>query len=742
MKPFSRLLFSVGSLTSYCRKMCHAGKPDVRLLLLALSFSSMSTPGLQAQSPDVLAKTALALAPQDAAFFATSLDMKRSWEQFLQGSFVSKLRRVPYVQSLEQEISNQWRNPQGPVLQAKSTLENPNVRNLLRLTADMFSDEFFVYGSNDWCEMIEELIAFQSRMMAAIQQNPESIATFFQELQREDVDAIRIPTTVIGFRLANDDNARMQLDQLEGILRIGGGQQEEFKPFLEKLKRKDFKDGQSLTITLDASMIPLDEVGEEQLEDVRRLIGLLEGRQLSLTLGVKEKMLLVALGEEADLLAGIGASDASLLDHPAMEVLKQADLTELRAVSFASERWREYSWKANFGNYFRNLSMQFSMVMDASQEDIPEAEQWKTDIADGAAWMDNKIAELAPNFGDMLAWSRAIPGGMEGWTYDWSENVLLENGSPLQVLQHAGRSPLLLLGIKQAEIPALNEMCDYFMEEAPEHAKRFIYAAEKDEADRELALKVFDRAWPLFEQAAEIFRDQIAPALDDRETLLVAAAGWTTRQLNPALPMADEPLSIPEFAIACRLNDREQFIGGCVALYEVFDRSVELVRDLYPDAIPAGYSVPRPQEENFDGATSYFYEELVDAVELEGFKPQVIVSDEALVIGYSDRQVRDMIEAKPLATRPAWLTDETPVAAVSYVDYAGMFAAARSWIQFGFSMSGLPLDEPLTQAPLPVPSASDILQIWDCFSSAGIAAGTATIHDDGPSIARWVWVGR
>ena len=712
-------------------------------IAIGLSWLGVGQTYLHAQQPTDLATTALAIAPQDSAFFMTSLGMKRSWEQFMQGRFVNSLRQVAYVRALEQEFADQWTNPQGQMQQVKATLQNPSVRDLLRLGADMLSQEFFVYGDGDWCETIEGLMQFQAEMMATIQEDPQAIETFFKELTREDIDAIRIPTTVMGFRLSEDGNARSQLDQLEGLLRIGGGQVDELKPFLEKLKRRDLKDGQTLTISLDTSLIPLEQVGENEREAVTKVIELFEGRNVSLTVGVKANMLLLAFGEGTDLLEGLGApAGERLLDHKSMETLQQADLKELRSVVYASESWRQSQWKANFGNYFKNLSMQMGVALESAADEIPEVEQWKEDIEEGAQWLDDKLLEMAPLYGDMLAWSRAIPGGMEGFTYDWSKNVFLKNSNPLRILQHAGAKPLMMLGMKQAEIPALMEIFDYVLANTPEHARRFIQSAEQDEEERALALKVFDRAWPLVEQAAEILCDQIGPALNERETVFSMAAGWTTRDLGNSLPAADEPLSLPELAIACRLTDRDQFIEGCVELYEVFDRAVELVRELEPDSVPANYTIPRPVEETIGGATSYSYAELSEAVGLEGFKPQVVVSDKAIVIGYSDRQVRDMIDAKPLTTRPAWLTDETPVAAVTYVDYAGIFAAARSWIQYGMALSDVPMDDPVFPASGPVPTGNDILKIWDCFSSAGIAAATSTTDKDGPNISRWVWVGR
>lgn len=694
-----------------------------------------------AQAPTDLKSTALSWTPQDASFFATSLDMRRSWEQFLRGNFVGSLRRVPYVQSLEQFVGEQWNNPEGPALQAKQALNNPNVRNLLSLAADMWSQEFFVYGGDDWCDTIDGLVAFQSEMTAALQLGPEAVKEFFDDMQRADIDAIRIPTTVIGFRLSDDENVRTQLDQLEGILRFVGGQQLELAPFVDKLTRRDFRDGQALTLSLDTSLIPMEQLEEEQIEVAERAIELLEGRSLSLSLGVKANVLVIAIGEGEDLLADLGNPTSSLLEHETLETLKQSELSELRSIMFTSQRWRESQWQANFANYFSNLSAQFSLALQVD-EDIPDAEEWLAEIEEDAAWLDEKLSELAPEFGDSLAWSRAIPGGMEGWSYDWSANIFLQNDSPLEILRHAGARPLLLLAFKNSELEMLDEIVDYALERTPNHAVRFINAAEEDEEERAMALKVFERAWPLLVEFVNICQEQISPALDVNTSLFALSANWTTQELGPSLPPAEEAVPLPELAWALGLSDREQFIEGCTELYEVFDRVVELVRELSPDAIPADYQVPRPLAETIDGATVYSYAELTQAVELEGFKPQLSVGEDAIVLGFSDSQVRDMLEHKSLSTRPAWLAEDTPVAAVSYVDYAGLFAAFRPWLKYGLSLSGMPLDEPLTQAPAPVPSGRDLLQIWDCFSSAGIAAGTTTVAEDGPTVTRWVWVGR
>lgn len=700
---------------------------------------------VRAQAPTDLAATALSIAPQDAAFLLTTIDMRKSWETFAQGNFVKSLRRLEYVRSLEQELLSQWENPVGQIADFKSTLRNPNVRDLLRLATDMASHEFFVYGEDDWCDAIENLIAFQDKIMTQIQHDPNQLEEFFNQLDRETVDGMRVPTTIFGFRLTDDGVARQQLDALEGIIRVVGGQQEEIRPFLEKLHRKDLADGQSLTITLDTSLIPLDKIDEDQREVVDKVLELLEGRSVSLSLAVKSNLLLIGVGEGADLLEKVGEASSTLIDHERMSVLKDAAVSDLRTILFASKRWRQSQWNASFAHYFRNLFVQFSIAIDSEADEeggIPDAEEWKEELLQDADRIDGVIAEVAPDFGDLLAWSHAITSGSQGWSYDWSRNPLLENARPMQILEHAGANSLYLIACKHRALPALNDLCDYAMERIPRHAERFIKLAEQDEEERELALRVFKQAWPLVEEAAEILRDKIGPALDERESLLSLSAAWTTRELGNDMPMADEPLTLPELAIACKLRDRELFLDGCKDLYGVFDKVVELIREVDPDAIPADYEIPRPVEEAIGEASSYHYEELSSAVSLAGFKPQLVIADDVVIFGYSDRQVRDMLGRQSLKTRPAWLTDETPVAAVGYADYGGMLAAVRPWIMYGFSMSGIPLDQPLAPVEGPVPSGSDLLQIWDTFSAAGVAATTVSIDDNGPTIARWVWVSR
>lgn len=696
---------------------------------------------LGSATADELDESALAIAPSDAAFFSTSLNMREAWQEFKDGPFVKRLRAVNFVQDVEAEFWTQWENPQGQLAQAKAAMQSPNVKNLIKLAEEMFSDEAFVYGGDDWCQMIEGMMSFQQEMMRSIQTNPDQgFEEFVEELTKDDIDKLRVPTTVMGFRIVDEDNAKLQLDALEGLLRFGLGQVEEMKPLVQRLKRSDLDDGQTLSLTLDTSLIPEELLEGPDAEVGQRVLQLLEGRSLSMALGVRNGILLVVFGEGPSIIDSVGSSSSKLLEVDALQTLKDAQPERLRSIGYASERWMQAQWDANFRNYFSNLANQFTAAIEAEAGDRPEIQQWKEEILKDAAWLDEQVYSAGTEFGPVLSWSQAVEGGTEGFAYNWSPS-LFENGTPLEILDHAGESPLLMVAMKQRSIPGLEKVCQYLFERGKTHLDRFIDLAEQDAEERDQVHQVVDQVWPLAEDAYNILANKIGPSLEDNESLFAGAASWAINQL-PDLPPSQKPLPLPEMAIACRLADRELFLEGCDDMYGVFDEIVNLIREMEPDAIPAGYTVPRPIESDAGlGATKFTYSELSEAVPLPGFAPQLVVSDEVLIVGYSDRQVQSMLESRDLTARPAWVTPESPVAAVSYVDLAGMFASVRPWAEYGLSMTGMPLDAPLSDQPGPIPTGNDLLQIWDCLQALGKVAASTTVTEEGVTVSHWIWLG-
>ncbi len=163
---------------------------------------------------DELEETALKITPRDAAFFFSSVHLKESWNDFSSSRLITRLRSVPYTQRLEAALLAQWEKEIEPLGQHRAMLESPIAQNVFGLVRQILSDEIFVYDSSEWNAMFAKLIAFQQEIAG---RDPTEVFEYWKSLIKENMAGIEIPTTVIGCRIEDVDNAKLLLDALEGL---------------------------------------------------------------------------------------------------------------------------------------------------------------------------------------------------------------------------------------------------------------------------------------------------------------------------------------------------------------------------------------------------------------------------------------------------------------------------------------------------------------------------------------------
>lgn len=706
-----------------------------QLTALCLAFSV----GMSATQAGELEDSSLALVPQDAALYTTNVNISDAWAEFIDGPFLERLRATSYIQKLEAELNQQWDAEAGQVKQAKAWLQNPNIKNLLKIAKEMWSDENFAYIGGDLNDSLAGLAKLQSEIMTVMGQGPDALENYFNELSPTDLDGIRVPTFVLGFRIEDDDNLRIQLDALEAIMRLGGSQFEQAKPFLQRLARKDLEDGQSLSISLAGSLIPLHQLSGNERQVAEKIVQLLGDRAIYFSMGVKSDVLLLTISEQPDVIATFGDAEKKLLDHPDLEPIRSGNTENLRSIAYISSEFSQSNWDASFTDYFERIATQFSVAMQSQAGRMPDMGEWIDDIQSDAKWMDSKLAELAPKFGSVLSWTRSTGNGLEGYSYNATTPSVFDNASPLRIINHAGKKPLAYVAVKQRTNAEAMEMVDFLLQNAPAHIKRFISLVEDGEEDKRLAMLAVDEGFPLLEDMIDVFKNKIGPSMANNETVFTFSLDWMVSEL-PELPSPKDELPLPEMAFACDVNDRDLFIEGGADLFGVFDRTLDLMRELAPDSAPPEYVIPRPKLDDTNGSTRFTYDELTSALPIEGFEPQALLTDEAIVFGLSGRQVRDMAVSQQAQGIPEWYEEDSSVAAVSYFDVAGIVEKLKPWVEYGLTIEGKALSDPLEEGPGPIPTGQDILDIWDCFSSAGHMSATTHVNDKGVTVTKWTWV--
>ncbi len=352
------------------------------------------------------------------------------------------------------------------------------------------------------------------------------------------------------------------------------------------------------------------------------------------------------------------------------------------------------------------------------------------------------MMEMLPKYDAVLAYSFETPDGIESYTYDWTPSWLLENAKPIAVANHAGSSPLVLMAMRQKWLKGLNEIAEATLDELPNHVEALAKSGMVEEDDIDGMKEVAGKVLPIIEDMFAAMRDKVCGGMDGNESVMSIAAQTMVTKLNDYSPAPPAPLPMPEVSWAVKIKNRDLFLTGCDEIIKGINAIIEVVREENPGNVSPGARVPEAREESLaDGGKRYSFP--LDApAPWDQFELQMALNKDVAVFGYSTRQVKDMYQARPLAARPAWYSAEEPTAAVGYIDIAGIFKAIKPWVQYNLANTGMELDEPLGPATeAPVPTGSDLLEIWDCFAKLGKCAGTTTVDKNGVTVSHWIWVG-
>ncbi len=704
----------------------------LKALLAVLACSLVLTARSSAQNVD-LKQTSLALAPKDVAFFECIIEPKQMLAELLQSDPVQQLRATPYMQKLLAAIESEWESEDGQFKPVKQAIRDRLVQSLLETAKDMVSNEVFLFGDSEWSDFLRGFFELNAAMNDALQGDEGPNLDFLMEDLPVYLRELKVPKTVVGFKIRNVEAVKSQVYALEALLRYAVGQIPEAQPILKRLKSVE-KDGTLLLyLPLDMSLVPLDSIEDPVREFLDRLVEEFGDRAITLCVAVKQNYLMATIGEGAPFVAKLGTGE-SLLDHERLKVLVNSTSAGLREVAFESGEWRA---EVNYGGSVEAAANQFADTLSIEYPESPEIEQWSEDLVEDAVAIDGIIESMTPDFDARVSWSLSNAGVWEGYAYDWTQNLLLENARPLSILDYAGKGALLAVATKQKPQPALAELVKLLVARGPRHVRMLVDVMEESDVERERVVEIIDRLEPILVELANVTFDQILPSMDERQSLFVLASEWKVSEL-PSMPTPPKALPMPELALVFKLQHRDQFLTGCRQLYELFDALVEVIRDVQPDAIPSEYSVPRPNQETTAFGDEFSYPQLATHLGLQGFLPKVIVNKDVVAVGYSQRQMQDLFQKPTPSKDDAFFQLAQPKAMVGWVDLTEMVQSIEPWIEFGLTIAELPAASSEFSGA-PAPQKEDFVAMWNCLKTVGRIAFKSEIDNSGVTISQWRW---
>lgn len=687
----------------------------------------------------------LDMAPIDADIFIGGMNMARQWERLQASQLYYEVSQTRIVQSLVTRWKGEWEAREGQVGQIRSTIQNPNIMSLLEMGADMVSQEVFMFADGKLSELVLQLneIVEEVTSISANGGDPletqEEMTDFFMSLPKAEIDDLRIPLIVQGFKISNTDRVLDKLDQLEGILRLGLSAIPDAAVYAEGLERIEDSRGTRLAWTLDSDMISWELFADSEDYDpdvLEKVQDLLDGRQICITLGLVDSYFILGLSESAEELSELGTTE-SLMTHDDMKPVKAVDSQAMTGVSYVSDTYMDVYFQTSLQDFFtrnsRAVLIQLENQVEGELQDLLES------IPEDLAWLDDTIGALIPDFKGQTSVSYLTDLGSESVTYNRTEDVVFDALKPLPILEQLGNNPVAFLSFRLQDHPEYFAASRKIVQKLKDYLVVYLESDFMDEGQREKAKATFDKAWPLLTEWADIWEQNFLPALRDGQHAFVLSSGnLESAQWWKDMPISSTPLPLPEIAIVTGFSSNSGMIEAWDKLLNWFDRCLEVVRQTKPDSVPLNYQIPRPVESQTNGGVRFAYSIPDDCPVPQTMAPQAIFTDSFMISSYSDLQAQSLAITQKSGIENPLLLPSEPKASAAYIHLGKLSELALPWVTYGIETQTGGLDSIIVpeEGSTPEIKGQDIIDLFKTLGSLGELSSTTVAGDQRGTITK------
>jgi hypothetical protein len=302
-------------------------------------------------------------------------------------------------------------------------------------------------------------------------------------------------------------------------------------------------------------------------------------------------------------------------------------------------------------------------------------------ILEDARALAADLKPFVPEPGGSLSFSYLTPQGYEGYSYDWTQNLMLDDSKPLSLARHTGGSPILAWIGRNKQSPQDYDLLVKWLKKGFGYFEEFGLPQMSD-AEREQFKYVMDFAVPQLKRMDHATRTMLIPALADGQAGFVLDADISSKRWHNEMPPAAEGLPMLELALVFGVSDAELLKKGMAEYLAVAQAVADKLKEVNPGSIPAGYRVPDPRTRQVSGGAVYSYELPADAGLDPQIQPAAGLSKTVAVISLSPKQAERILEQAPLQSE--LIASRKNLGSAVVFDFAGLIDAARPWVEYGF----------------------------------------------------------
>ena len=642
----------------------------VSVCLLSLVMVSGEVPQ-SARAADALEEgTSLGLVPADAAFYVSGLRNREVYDIVVNSRAFAALQEIPVVamgMGLVQMQMGQFE----PML--------ADYEDLIALAVDMFSHECFVAGTDEYADLIvlANLINSANRagQIEALQGDADESATMRRVLValNANLDRLKVPGTLIGFKLSDPERGTAQLALLEQLA------QNLPPPFAERFERVELNEGSYLKLSLDGSLVPWDQIPIAAMEseegEFAALVEALQALKLTICLGMRKDYLLLTLAADTALVEKLGGEE-SLYTRPEFASLKEFADQRVCGVSYLSQQFAQL-----VGGGAQPMA-QVAQLAETFVPSLPISEELKQEILADVNEAKTDAQDAPSTAGAKMAFSFLTDRGYEGFSYNWDTETPLDGTQPLTLLEHLGGTPLLFIAARAKYAPEDYDTTVAIVQKLYGYYEKYAATELPDDQKQEYEA-VRDVVLPILERVHATTAGKLIPAMKDGQCALVLDDKIVSSQWCTKMPAAEVELPFPELAAVCGVSDSKLLKAAGGEYFQAVQDLISKLHELKPDEVP-DLQLTAPVVKRYKTRTYYSYP--IDELGVDKqLIPNASVADSFVILSYSEPQTIRMHRTTPLEVDSpilqAW--KDKPLAAACYLDWAGTIGMLSPWIEFG-----------------------------------------------------------
>lgn len=671
-----------------CNLVRGLGRWGAMSLLLAGLAVLAPAPALHAQASKV--ESGLSVVPADTASFGTMLRNRQQIELFYKSNAYKTLRSLPAVKQAYARAMQQLGQGKedGPLAVYKKLMQAKENQELLALLKEAAAEEVFFYLGSDWLDAIKLANKVNSGQQAGMfqamlsGQNPNKgqVRGMLLALQ-ENRATLRLPSFVVGFRLQGSDKAENQLKRLE---KLGNQMAERVPPLKGRFKRTIINGSNFLTLDLDGSLIPWDDVNLKEFEnndgEFDELLKAARKLTLTVSLGVQGNYLLLGLTSSSKDLAKLGGKGKTLADRPELAPVGRFADRQLTGISYVSKALLVAATDQRQG-LDQLAQMARSGLENAGflKEERRKAIQEDLDAAFARARKEIKEA------GAQVSLSFLTPTGYEGYSYQEGDFSALK-GVTCKLHPAFGGDPIFAAAIGcKADGKGYKESVQW-LRKFYGHAE----AALLDRADenvKEQYTKFTKLFFPILKRLDDTTTRLLIPAVAESGLGIVLDGKWSSKKWHQAMPPLPKELPAFELGLLLGLSDAAKFTEALREYRLILNDLIDKVGENAPNAENIrGVKIPAATDEKVKSGT-LFYWPLPEELGLDKqVQPMMGVARHLAVITLSRKHAERLMTPTPLKGKTLPLARKEPLFAYCVFNWPAFVDVVYPWAVTGVTI--------------------------------------------------------